>query len=1203
MLKKPSIKERLAAIDAQIKQELPDVKLQVAASKGVKPRSKGLLDEGVKKAKSYVEGGVNAAKFVAADVGKNVVNLADVGQKLRKKTLPEWQQKAEEPYLDAPLSKVKDYLESIKQGAAEKDPSLEKPWAGLGGIPDKIKESIGEGAASTITQHPALNKGIKGFTKNALEQVEGLTSPGMIGTLAASAPSKLLTSTFLPGLVEGTIEGGKQTLDALKKGAPEDVGAGLAQTLGSGAFALGLGKSLLKGKKAAPRIEKPLENVVEPKAIEPIQDLPKKGRKIYVRPKPEAPTGRVSSRVFIPEESVSIKRPEGKPGKVFVETPQYKAAKQKFGPVVDKYIPKEKQGTWQKPEQKVSPAFKEAVDLYGEKAAKKLFPKDAKTLKPQPEIIESFSAKAEPVETLPIKQLNKGKKITAEIPQIKTEQPLKKGKTFTTSDVKKLELPSEERGSIDLTKSDMSPAKSIAYEIAAKENKARANIKKDPLKSLKNEIITKINDELYVPQDMLKQAEKKVNLGKVAKPSERFYEQTGRVYNAKSMANQIMQDTGLINAIQAAPDPIILDQVMKAKHAFDLTKEGFKTGRNPIADSTILETYGKEYEPFSKAIVNHSQKMLDYAVDAGVISPDFAKGLKEKYPNYVPFNRIIETIEGAEPPKLDLKKAKASLGKQTFIKKMKGSDLPVENSIQNILKKTYEIVQQAEVNRAGLELANAQKVLPDLKQIYWEVDPKSTPKLSFDVLDGGVKRRFETNSPELVNAVKGLNYKQMSNLMKIINIPNRLFKSGTTGFRSSFMVVNPFRDVQSAFVNLPFGEKVAAGFFKGLYDVAGKTEKFNDLVRNGVLSSSFDVFKDVPEKTVESIRSKRSKMARIRYNMNPKNFFDALDDIEQKLSIPEYGTRVSVNKAAFEYYKKKGFSEADAKIKANIDARKGTTDFQRRGEWSQAIGTLFPYLRAGIAGTRSKIHYFKENPVSMSTRLTLGVLLPVAITTLWNLSDEKRAKAYFDAKLYEKENNFFMMPSDVKKDDRNRYQAFKLPMSPEFKNEARIMQQLLETVYAKNPADIKEFGQNLLGILSPITSPRDVVSSLSPTLKSPLEQQANFDVYRDKPIEPYSMQSKPLHKRTYDWTPKSINRLAKFVGTSPLRMQKFLYDFGGGLWGQDLPYLVDEAFFEKEKGKVGTKSILQSIKDRFYGVAGGQKKEDKRTRKIERLGQ
>lgn len=1171
---------------------------------------KSRLSEGLKRLKNF-------GKYNLSGISKQVIDLADSALPVYgdneqkpdsnvKYANSNFPVKTKEP--EIPIHKyfneAKNYLSGVEEQAVKESPRILNPALKLPriGISENDKP---------------LSKGLKSAVNTGEQLVEGLTTPGTLSQIALSSgeslPAKIIQASFIPGLAKGTEQGVNKTIEGIKNKNPEDIGAGATEALGSGVFAIGLTKGLSKGKVTPEAFEKPLETVAD-KVVE------KQKLQSEVPPVPQEPTVKPIEPVAKPSEQIVSK---GEPikktyaqsqiGEPFrltkgqLDNLNYLESEIKSARAGKRIFIESDKGEGNARKVLSDPSTFPISDLGSKESQLRVIEK-AKSGIPLTEIESSkFSSMMDYVNQKrgEVVSLRRQTPLKGRI-EAKTDfnfgENVKPENQFTTSDVQKLEIPSNERGSIDLTKEEpMSPAKQIAYDIAAKENKARLNVKKDPLKSLKTEFITKINDELYPVQEMFKQAEKKTNLGKVAKPSERFYEQTGRVYNSHSMANQMMQDTGLINAIQAAPDPVILDQVLKSKHAIDLQKNGFETGRNPIADQTILDKYGKEYEPYTNAIVKHSQKMLDYAVDSGLISSDLATGLKKKYPNYVPFNRILESIEGAESPKLELKKAKASLGTQTVVKSMKGSDLPVENSIQNILKKTYETVQQGEINKAAMELVKAQDKLPDLKDIYWEVKPSDTPKLYFDVLDNGVKRRFETNSPELINAVKGLNYKQMSNLMKIVSIPNRIFKSGTTGFRSSFMVTNPVKDLQTAFVNLPYGGKVAVGFLKGVYDVGRKTEKFNELVRNGTLTSSFDVFKDLPEKTIESIRSKRSTLDRLRYNANPKHFFDLLDDIEQKLATPEYATRHSVYYEGEKYYKSKGYSPEDAKIKASIDSRKGTSDFQRRGEWSQAIGALFPYLRASIAGSRSKIHYFSENPTAMSARLTIGVLLPTVITTLWNLSDPKRAKAYLDTKKFEKENNYLLFPNNPTDKDRGRYNAAKLPMAPEYKNESRMVQQVIETLYKKHPLDFKDFAENFVGILSPLTSPRDVVSSLTPTLKSPVEQMANYDIYRDRQIEPSFMQRLPQSKRTYDWTPESINKLAGFVGTSPLRMQKFLYDMGGGLWGQDIPYLVDESLTStgvfKNKGKVGAKSILQSIKDRFFGASGGQLKEEKRLKK------
>lgn len=179
--------------------------------------------------------------------------------------------------------------------------------------------------------------------------------------------------------------------------------------------------------------------------------------------------------------------------------------------------------------------------------------------------------------------------------------------------------------------------------------------------------------------------------------------QLDRSLRADTLAGQFAKDNGLHDIVNSVPDTKAFDQYLIAKHAQDLEANGVKTGRNLEADKQLIDQLSPTHEAAAKNLSNYNNKLLDQTVKYGLISKDTAAYLKQKYPNYVPFDRIFSDTElanrhtgtGGSP---------ASLSKQTVVQRIQGSDRQISSPLENILAKTHDVVAQGERNLAAKEI-------------------------------------------------------------------------------------------------------------------------------------------------------------------------------------------------------------------------------------------------------------------------------------------------------------------------------------------------------------------------------------------------------------------------------------------------------------------------------------------------------------------
>lgn len=182
--------------------------------------------------------------------------------------------------------------------------------------------------------------------------------------------------------------------------------------------------------------------------------------------------------------------------------------------------------------------------------------------------------------------------------------------------------------------------------------------------------------------------------------------QLDRVAKAKSLASQFAEDNGLVEAVQDAPDLHAFNQYMIAKQAARVEELGKETGRNAAQDTQLVKDLSPTYEPLAQQVSTYSRKLLDYAVDSGLVKKEVANALKERYPDYVPLERIFSESEKLNQQLGGVTGAKSSLSKQTVVQNLEGSTREIENPLESLVKRTQTAFEQGEKNKAARMFAS-----------------------------------------------------------------------------------------------------------------------------------------------------------------------------------------------------------------------------------------------------------------------------------------------------------------------------------------------------------------------------------------------------------------------------------------------------------------------------------------------------------------
>lgn len=670
--------------------------------------------------------------------------------------------------------------------------------------------------------------------------------------------------------------------------------------------------------------------------------------------------------------------------------------------------------------------------------------------------------------------------------------------------------------------------------------------------------------------------------------TEDIHNQIDRVLRAPVLAGQFARDNGLVDLIKKVPNIDRLDQYLIAKHALELDKKGIETGRDLEKDRALIAT-SPQYEPYAKTVASYSQKLLDYSEKSGLISPKLADALKERYPDYVPFQRVFTELEKTEGYGT---RAIANLGSQSIIKKIEGSGREIESPIESLLSKTNDAFRQGEKNIAARMLAGYRKLPGNPFQLVELKEGEKAPhKITY--LDEGDKRSFSTTK-EVAEAAKALNVQQMNILGKIFALPVRVARIGITGINLPFVGANIAKDQITAFINSTEGVKSSVlnpvNFTKALFSAVKHDDLYHEVVREGGAGTSFDLSRDQVPETVERIRSQRNIPSKIKYTVrHPEELLRAVEDI---IGRSEEFTRIQQYRGVKEAGLAAGKSPEEARAAGARQAREATVNFARRGEWGTVLNSAFLYLNAGIQGTRTFVRNIHDKPVQTLTKLALAAFLPVAAATVWNLNDPKRKAAYKDIAEYEKQNNIIIVPPNPTKNPDGTWNVIKIPLSQEINNIVGMVRRPIEAAHGLDPITFNDFSQAVLGSISPVAPTKgSVISAIVPqAIKPTIEAVDNKNLFTGFNEVPDSLTKLSPKNQVKPNTSGSARKIGDLLGVSPIKVEAFIKETFGGV-GAQAENAVDQVLAKMgaiPPSQIGGQNVLKAIGARFNSAAGGQ---------------
>lgn len=416
-----------------------------------------------------------------------------------------------------------------------------------------------------------------------------------------------------------------------------------------------------------------------------------------------------------------------------------------------------------------------------------------------------------------------------------------------------------------------------------------------------------------------------------------------------------------------------------------------------------------------RAITKQTQQVM---LDAGLVTPQVVAGWNSRSPNYVPlkgFELIDELGERGTGTGtgFDVRGAESL--------RAKGRESRAGQIIENIILGHERAIVRAEKNKVAKALLNFVLANPDSQ--LWAVN-KHEPMASFykngalnahGLLDGEVRysdRTVQRPDETIIAKHYGQEYaiwlkdkgmldamkakggvlnsdsKDVGALMRNWQNVNRFLSKMWTSLNPVFTTVNFMRDAVFGLSNAStygaaYAGRVAKDIFpmmKGIWDVERKGKETGSAAQWYLQyqqdggKAGFYMFGDMDER----VRELQALMDAAHTQTSGRQAWYAAKQMVGRAekvimdynAIVENAIRVSAYKAAVD----SGLSRSEAASRA----KNLTINFNRKGEMTPLLSSLYLFFNPGVQGTATMVNAFKRNPATytamMSSLVAMGIL-------------------------------------------------------------------------------------------------------------------------------------------------------------------------------------------------------------------------------------
>jgi len=655
--------------------------------------------------------------------------------------------------------------------------------------------------------------------------------------------------------------------------------------------------------------------------------------------------------------------------------------------------------------------------------------------------------------------------------------------------------------------------------------------------------------------------------------------ESGDIENTGKGLNDIFSPVETIQRKKGHQDISKVDLLMyyfAGRRALELHRQG-RENLIPIETARAWVKYGNDYQVFksiAKDFQAFNDRMLSFYVQAGLIDSQTKAAFQNKNKDYVPFNRVMDSLSGEG-------KGGGSLGS-----KLKGGTANIKDILVNIQDNLQSNVQASMKNMAKAKLYSmissskdgalwAARLSPDSKPVqvykdemeakinkvlneygikieggvniadpeittFWQhgIEPTLNDKGNIvdSVIYNGERHYYEVSDPLLQDMLINMNPHSYHSLVRgMFKVKNLFTRSITMG--AEFAGANLVRDTMGAtFLSknrfIPF-----ISSFSGMYSYFMKDQSFKDFMLSGGGGSS----------RIESF-SKEGEV-RKRMKVGDKKITDlpgkALSLVDGLMSAFEYGTRIGDFKLA----RKAGKSI----MQSGFEGKEISTDFAQSGNDKVITGYIktVPFLNAMIQSTDRLYREmlvskkYDGNPTGFAMKAFVGITIPSLLLYWQNKDDED----YQKIPSHERRTNWhFKLPG-------GRFLKVPRPYDVGF-TFATMPELFMKYVEDK---DGKEFAEGMIWTMAQMYGIEGV-----PAWATGLVDVAMNEKWTGAPVVPKALEGLDPVEQYNATTSETFVKLGEMAGISPIKAEH-MYGAQTGYLGGYLKWATDEMLWDEEK--------------------------------------
>tara|TARA_A100001515_G_scaffold124763_1_gene109194 strand:- start:7154 stop:15004 length:7851 start_codon:yes stop_codon:yes gene_type:complete len=577
----------------------------------------------------------------------------------------------------------------------------------------------------------------------------------------------------------------------------------------------------------------------------------------------------------------------------------------------------------------------------------------------------------------------------------------------------------------------------------------------------------------------------------------------------------------------------------------------------------------KAYDNIVKMVREIQQDTRDTMVNFGLESKETIDAFEAMYENYTPLSGIATDEETS----FDSSYPTGGAGLSVFgptTKRAEGRKTEATDILAQVIAQNASIHIKSRTNEALQSLYNLVEQNPNPK-VWRIVDAEKARQQdphSVGVRVGGEQKFIRFKDASHAETLRNLNLPATTTLIRVLRAPSNWLRRSFTTLNPEFMVSNFSRDIQAALFNAAAEADIPGGLVEGNAIIADMIKTvpatLKALTRDEV-GALKKVFKDNPEieryyndfredggKTgwsyakplsdiAKDLEGKTGEKTRMQEILGKgKNFLDTIEGVNDAF---ENSIRLSAYIAARE----KGVGrEKAAQLAKNI-----TVNFNKSGEYGQAINAAYLFFNASVQGTArlgKSLLTFKEptypdgsrrrpidrinNAQKMAAALTVFNGLLTMLGLAMSGEDEDGELYYNKIPAYIKERNLIIMRPDGEN-------YYKIPMPYGFSVFANLGNLSVEVGAGHKEIDEAMFQMisSTINSFSPVSfgQSEDLITkvgkTITPTFFTPIIDYMANETYFGTPVRaknlPYGLQ-KPESSLSFR-SPESVQQFFRWL--------------------------------------------------------------------------